>query len=164
MATQARRRGETDSIEGYTLFAIRRGAQSMIIGLAFHVLAAVIWVAVCSSRTLCCGPRRPLRACHPPAALASRLLALLFLGLAQHRGPFVSGFADGIPGFGGFATVGAYIRAMMALGIVMIVIYTILFRTLAALRRAVLTTDWSAAKRASDRSACWLASISSSVW
>jgi uncharacterized membrane protein len=60
----------------------------------------------------------------------------------------VSGFAMVFLGLGGFETVGAYIRAMMALGIVMMVIYTYLyFAPWQRFRRAVLTTDWSAADK-----------------
>jgi uncharacterized membrane protein len=51
-------------------------------------------------------------------------------------------------GFGGFATVGAYVRAMMALGIIMMVIYTYLyFAPWQRFRRAVSTADWSAADK-----------------
>jgi len=41
---------------------------------------------------------------HPPAALASRLLALLFLGRLSIVALLVSGFAMVFLGFGGFAT------------------------------------------------------------
>jgi uncharacterized membrane protein len=59
-----------------------------------------------------------------------------------------SGFAMVFLGFGGFATAGAYVRAMMALGIVMMLIYAYLyFVPWQRFRRAVSTADWLAADR-----------------
>jgi uncharacterized membrane protein len=59
-----------------------------------------------------------------------------------------SGFAMVFLGFGGFATVGAYVRVMMALGIVMMVIYTYLYVVpWRHFRRAVSTADWPAAHK-----------------
>jgi uncharacterized membrane protein len=59
-----------------------------------------------------------------------------------------SGFVMVFLGFGGFATVGAYVRTMMALGIVMTVIYTYLyFAPWQRFHRAVLAADWPVADK-----------------
>jgi uncharacterized membrane protein len=55
-------------------------------------------------------------------------------------------------GLGGFLAVGAYVRAMMALGIVMVIIYIYLyFVPWQRFRRAVSIEDWPAANATLQR-------------
>jgi uncharacterized membrane protein len=64
----------------------------------------------------------------------------------------VSGFAMVLLGLGGFLAVGAYVRAMMALGIVMVIIYIYLyFVPWQRFRRAVSIEDWPAANATLQR-------------
>jgi uncharacterized membrane protein len=119
----------------------------MIIGLAIHILAAVIWVGgMFFAHTVL----RPSAGLLEPAIrlpLWHRVLSRFFFWVwLSILALLVSGFAMVFLGFGGFATVGAHVRVMMVLGIVMMVIYTYLyFAPWQRFRRAVLTTDWSAA-------------------
>lgn len=121
----------------------------MIVGLAFHILAAVIWVggmffayAVLRPGV---GPLEPAIRLPLWHRVFSRFFLWVWLSIAAL---LVSGFAMVFLGFGGFAAVGAYVRAMMALGIVMMVIYTYLyFAPWRRFRRAVLMGDWSAADK-----------------
>jgi uncharacterized membrane protein len=124
-------------------------ARTMIIGLAFHIVAAVIWVGGMFFAYVVLRPgMSPLE---PAVRLPlwhrvfSRFFLWVWLSIAVL---LASGFAMVFLGFGGFATVGAYVRVMMALGVVMMVIYTYLYivpwRHFA---RAVLTADWPAANK-----------------
>ena len=121
----------------------------MIVGLAFHILAAVIWVggmffayAVLRPGV---GPLEPAIRLPLWHRVFSRFFLWVWLSIAAL---LVSGFAMVFLGFGGFAKVGAYVRTMMALGIVMMVIYTYLYFTpWRRFRRAVLMGDWSAADK-----------------
>jgi uncharacterized membrane protein len=121
----------------------------MIVGLAFHIVAAVIWVGgmffayvVLRPGTGALQPAVRLPLWH---RVFSRFFIWVWLSIAVL---LASGFAMAILGFGGFARVGAYVRAMMALGIVMMVIYTYLyFVPWQRFRRAVSTADWAVAER-----------------
>ena len=121
----------------------------MIIGLAFHIVAAVIWVGGMFFAYVVLRPgMSPLEpAIRLPLwhRVFSRFFLWVWLSIAVL---LASGFAMVFLGFGGFATVGAYVRVMMALGIVMMVIYTYLYvvpwRRFA---RAVSTADWPAANK-----------------
>jgi uncharacterized membrane protein len=121
----------------------------MIVGLAFHIVAAVIWVG---GMFFAYAVLRPgIGALEPAVRLPlwhrvfSRFFLWVWLSIAVL---LASGFAMVFVGFGGFATVGAYVRVMMALGIVMMVIYTYLYvvpwRRFA---RAVSTADWPAGNK-----------------
>jgi uncharacterized membrane protein len=119
----------------------------MMVGLAFHVLAAVIWVGGMFFAYVVLrpgiGPLEPAVRLPLWYRVLSRFFPWVWLSIAVL---LASGFAMVFLGFGGFATVGAYIRTMMALGIVMMVIYTYLyFVPWQRFRRAVSTADWPAA-------------------
>jgi uncharacterized membrane protein len=122
-------------------------ARTMIIGLAFHIVAAVIWVGGMFFAYVVLRPgMSPLEpAIRLPLwhRVFSRFFLWVWLSIAVL---LASGFAMVFLGFGGFATVGAYVRVMMALGIVMMAIYTYLyFVPWRRFRRAVSTADWPAA-------------------
>jgi uncharacterized membrane protein len=122
-------------------------ARTMIIGLAFHIVAAVIWVGGMFFAYVVLRPgMSPLEpAIRLPLwhRVFSRFFLWVWLSIAVL---LASGFAMVFLGFGGFATAGAYVRVMMAIGIVMMVIYTYLyFVPWWRFRRAVSTTDWPAA-------------------
>ncbi len=138
----------------------------MIIGLAFHIVAAVIWVGGMFFAYVVLRPgMSPLEpAIRLPLwhRVFSRFFLWVWLSIAVL---LASGFAMVFLGFGGFATVGAYVRVMMALGIVMMAIYTYLyFVPWRRFRRAVSTATGLRRASTSVRSACWLGSISSSAW
>jgi uncharacterized membrane protein len=124
-------------------------AQSMIVGLAFHILAAVIWVGGMFFAYAILRPgvaqlelsiRLPLW-----HMVFSRFFLWVWLSIATL---LASGFAMVFLGFGGFAAVGIYVRTMMAVGIVMTVIYTYLyFAPWRRFRRAVSTINWSVAEK-----------------
>jgi uncharacterized membrane protein len=121
----------------------------MIVGLAFHILAAVIWVggmffayAVLRPGV---GPLEPAIRLPLWHRVFSRFFLWVWLSIAAL---LVSGFAMVFLGFGGFAAAGIYVRAMTALGIIMMVIYTYLyFAPWQRFRRAVSMGDWSAADK-----------------
>jgi uncharacterized membrane protein len=121
----------------------------MIVGLAFHIVAAVIWVggmffayAVLRPGI---GPLEPAVRLPLWYRVFSRFFPWVWLSIAVL---LTSGFAMVFLGFGGFATVGAYVRAMMVLGIVMMVIYAYLyFVPWQRFRRAVSASDWGAASK-----------------
>jgi uncharacterized membrane protein len=121
----------------------------MIVGLAFHIVAAVIWVGgmffayvVLRPGTGALEPAVRLPLWH---RVFSRFFLWVWLSIAVL---LASGFAMVILGFGGFAKVGAYVRAMMALGIVMMLIYMYLyFVPWQRFRRAVSTADWAVAEK-----------------
>jgi uncharacterized membrane protein len=121
----------------------------MIAGLAFHIVAAVVWVGGMLFAYVIPRPSAsPLEAAFRLTLwhrVFSRFFFWAWLSIASL---FVSGFAMVFLGFGGFAAVGAYVRVMMALGIVMIVIYTYLyFAPWQRFRRAVSTADWPVAEK-----------------
>ena len=121
----------------------------MIVGLAFHIVAAVIWVGgmffayvVLRPST---GPLEPAVRLPLWHRVFSRFFPWVWLSISAL---LASGFAMVFLGFGGFATVGAYVRLMMALGIVMTVIYTYLYVVpWRRFRRAVSTADWAVAEK-----------------
>src|SRR5262249_59051052 len=96
----------------------------MFVGLAFHILGAVIWVGgmffayvVLRPST---GPLEPAVRLALWCRVFSRFFLWVWLSVAALLG---SGLAMMFVGFGGFAGTGAYIRAMMTLGIIMILIF-----------------------------------------
>ncbi|MGP0090233.1 MAG: CopD family protein [Xanthobacteraceae bacterium] len=125
----------------------------MIVGIAFHILAAVIWVGGMFFALLVLRPSAgPLE---PPVRLAlwhrvlSRFFAWVWLSVAVL---LVSGFAMVFRGFGGFAAVGTYVLVMMAVGILMMFIYAHLyFEPWQRFRRAVEAADWPTAAKNIDQ-------------
>ena len=125
----------------------------MFVGLAFHILGAVIWVGGMFFAYVVLRPSTgPLE---PAVRLAlwhrvfSRFFLWVWLSVAAL---LVSGFAMVFFGLGGFARVGAYVHTMMALGIIMILIFLhIYFAPWRRFARAVATSDWAAAAKAIDQ-------------
>jgi uncharacterized membrane protein len=125
----------------------------MMVGVALHILAAVIWVGGMFFALLVLRPSTgPL---DPPTRLAlwqrvlSRFFAWVWLSAAVL---LVSGFAMVIWGFGGFAAVGKYVQVMMGVGILMMLIYAHLyFAPWQRFRRAVEASDWPAAAKNIDQ-------------
>lgn len=121
----------------------------MIVGLAFHIVAAVIWVGGMFFAYVIlrpsAGPLEPAFRLALWHRVFSRFFLWAWLSIASL---LVSGFAMVFLGFGGFAAVGAYVRVMMALGIVMMVIYTYLyFAPWQRFRRAMSTANWPVAEK-----------------
>ena len=125
----------------------------MIVGLAFHILGAVVWVGGMFFALMVLRPSTgPLE---PAVRLAlwhrvfSRFFAWVWLSVAVL---LVSGFAMVFLGFGGFAAVGRYVHIMMAVGILMMLIYAHLyFAPWQRFRRAVEAADWPTAAKNIDQ-------------
>jgi uncharacterized membrane protein len=121
----------------------------LMIGVAFHILAAVIWVGGMFFALLVLRPSTgPL---DPPVRLAlwRRVFARFFPWVtAAVVVLLVSGIAMIIWGFGGFARAGGFVNVMMVLGIIMMLIYGHLyFVPWQRFRRAVDGSDWPTAGR-----------------
>ena len=121
----------------------------MSLGLAFHILAAVIWVGGMFFAHMVLRPSagpldQPTR-----LALWERVLGRFFLWVwASIAALLASGFAMVMVGFGGFATLGHYINVMMALGIIMMLIFAhVYFGPWTRFRRAVGAANWTEAER-----------------
>jgi uncharacterized membrane protein len=125
----------------------------MIVWIAFHILAAVIWVGGMFFALMVLRPSTgPLE---PAVRLAlwhrvfSRFFPWVWLSVAVL---LVSGFAMVFLGFGGFAGVGRYVHIMMALGILMMLIFAHLyFAPWQRFRRAVAAADWPTAAKNIDQ-------------
>jgi len=119
----------------------------MIIGLAFHIVAAVIWVGGMFFAYVVL--RQSVGPLEPAARLAlwHRVLSQFFLWVWLSIATLlVSGFAMVFLVFGGFAAVGPHVHAMAALGLVMMAIYAHLyFAPWRRFSRAVAAADWPAA-------------------
>jgi len=119
----------------------------MMVGLAFHIVAAVIWVGGMFFAYVVVRPG--VGALEPAVRLPlwHRVFARFFLWVWFCIAALLaSGFAMVFLVFGGFATVGPHVRAMMALGIVMMVVYAYVYFVLwPRFRRAVSTSDWGVA-------------------
>lgn len=119
----------------------------MIVGLAIHVLAAVIWIGGMFFAYMILRPgAQPLE----PAArlpLWQRVLARFFLWVwLSIVALFASGFTMVSLEFGGFSTVSPYVRIMMMLGGVMTAIFLYLyFVPWRRLRAALTGANWPAA-------------------
>ena len=125
----------------------------MLIGLAFHILGAVIWVGGMFFAYVVLRPSTgPLE---PPVRLAlwDRVFARFFLWVwLSVAALLVSGLVMVFAAFGGFAGTGAYVRAMMTLGIIMILIFVhVYFAPWRRFHRAVATADWPAAGKAIEQ-------------
>jgi uncharacterized membrane protein len=125
----------------------------MIVGIAFHILGAVVWVGGMFFALMVLRPSTgPLE---PAVRLAlwhrvfSRFFAWVWVSVAVL---LVSGFAMVFLGFGGFGAVGKYVHAMTAVGILMMLIYAHLyFAPWQRFRRAVEAADWPTAAKNIDQ-------------
>jgi uncharacterized membrane protein len=125
----------------------------LMIGVAFHVVAAVIWVGGMFFALMILRPSTgPL---DPPTRLAlwQRVFARFFPWVwGAVAVLLVSGFAMVIWGFGGFAKIGTYVHLMMGLGIIMMLIYAHLyFAPWQRFRRAVAAGEWPVAAKYIDQ-------------
>ena len=125
----------------------------LMVGVAFHIVAAVIWVGGMFFALLVLRPSTgPL---DPPTRLAlwQRVFARFFPWVwGAVAVLLVSGFAMIIWGFGGFAKIGTYVHVMMGLGILMMLIYAHLyFAPWKRFSRAVAAGEWPAAAKSIDQ-------------
>ena len=125
----------------------------LMIGVAFHIVAAVIWVGGMFFALFVLRPSTgPL---DPPTRLAlwQRVFARFFPWVWGAEAVLLAtGFAMVIWGFGGFAKIGTYVHVMMGLGIVMMLIYAHLyFAPWRRFRRAVAAGEWPVAAKNIDQ-------------
>jgi uncharacterized membrane protein len=121
----------------------------MIVGLFFHILAAVVWVGgMFFAHQMLRPAMAPLEAA-PRLQLWRRVFARFFpWAWASVAALLLSGFGMVIWGLGGFAAIGAYIQVMMGLGIVMMLAFAHLyFAPWRRFRSAVDRGDFPAAAR-----------------
>ena len=119
----------------------------LTLSVAFHVVAAVIWVGGMFFALIVLRPSTgPL---DPPVRLAlwQRVFSRFFPWVwAAVVVLLVSGFAMVIWGFGGFSRIGTYVHIMMGVGILMMLIYGHLyFVPWQRFRRAVGAAEWRTA-------------------
>ncbi|MBI4724802.1 MAG: CopD family protein [Rhodomicrobium sp.] len=119
----------------------------MAAGLAFHTLAAVIWVGGMFFAYMIlrpsASPLEPAIRLQLWHRVFSRFFPWVWLSITAL---LVSGFAMVFLSFGGFGAVGTYVHTMMALGIVMVAIYVYLYFVLwQRFRRAVAAAGWTEA-------------------
>ena len=121
----------------------------MVLGLAFHILAAVIWVGGMFFAHMVLRPSAGPLDSPTRLALWERVLGRFFLWVWVSLAALLfSGFAMVMIGFGGFAALGHYINVMMAVGIVMMLLFGhVFFGPFKRFRRAVAAADWSEAER-----------------
>ena len=125
----------------------------MIVGIALHILAAVIWVggmffAIVILRPSV-GPLESSARLTLWRRVLSRFFPWVWLCVAVL---LASGVAMVFLGFGNFAAAGAYVHVMMATGILMMSIYAYLyFAPWQLFCRAVSAADWAAAGEAIGR-------------
>jgi len=125
----------------------------LMIGVAFHIVAAVIWVGGMFFALFVLRPSTgPL---DPPTRLAlwERVFARFFPWVwGAVAVLLVSGFSMIIWGFGGFDKIGTYVHVMMGLGIIMMLIYAHLyFAPWQRFRRAVAAREWPVAAKNIDQ-------------
>jgi uncharacterized membrane protein len=125
----------------------------LMIGVAFHIVAAVIWVGGMFFALVVLRPSTgPL---DPPTRLAlwQRVFARFFPWVwGAVAVLLISGFAMVIWGFGGFTKIGTYVHVMMGLGIIMMLIYAHLyFAPWQRFRRAVVAGEWPVAAKYIDQ-------------
>ncbi|MBV9239437.1 MAG: CopD family protein [Xanthobacteraceae bacterium] len=125
----------------------------LMIGVAFHIVAAVIWVGGMFFALVVLRPSTgPL---DPPTRLAlwQRVFARFFPWVwGAVAVLLVSGFAMIIWGFGGFTKIGTYVHVMMGLGIIMMLIYAHLyFVPWKRFSRAVAAGEWPVAAKKIDQ-------------
>lgn len=121
----------------------------MSLGLAFHILAAVIWVGGMFFAHLVLRPSAGPLDTPTRLALWGRVLGRFFTWVwLSIAALLASGFAMVMIGLGGFASVGHYINVMMAVGIVMMLLFAhVFFGPWKRFRRAVAATNWTEAER-----------------
>ncbi len=121
----------------------------MLIGLAFHISAPIIWIGGLFFAYLILQPSVRLLEISVRMPFWRQVLSRFFLwGWISSAVLLVSGFAMLFVGFGGFEGVPIYVRAMMALGIVTAASYAYLYvAPWRRFRRAVAITDWTVAER-----------------
>lgn len=125
----------------------------MIVGLFFHILAAVIWVGgmFFAHQMLrpAAGPLEPAVRLPLWRRVFERFFPVVWLAVVAL---LASGFGMIVWGFGGFAAVGAYIQIMMGLGIIMMMIFAHLyFAPWKRFRRALDAGDLPAAQKQLDQ-------------
>jgi uncharacterized membrane protein len=124
-----------------------KAAMGMIISMAVHVLAAVIWVGGMFFAHMILRPA--LRSTEPSVRLPvwSRVLARFFLWVWLSIVAIVaSGLTMVSLEFGGFSTVSPYVGLMMTMGGVMVLIYLgLYFIPWRRFQTAVAKSDWPAA-------------------
>ena len=125
----------------------------LTVGVAFHIVAAVIWVGGMFFAHMVLRPSAgPL---DPPVRLAlwERVFSRFFPWVwAAVVVLLVSGFAMVLWGLGGFGKVGTYVNIMMGMGIIMMLIYGHLyFVPWRRFRAAVASADWPTAAQNIDQ-------------
>jgi uncharacterized membrane protein len=125
----------------------------LVLGLLFHILAAIIWVGGMFFAHLVlrpsAGPLDPAIRLPLWHRVFSRFFPWVWAAIAAL---LLSGFGMVIWGFGGFAAVGMHVHIMMTSGILMMLIFGHLyFAPWARFRRAVAATDWPLAQRNLDQ-------------
>jgi len=125
----------------------------LTVGVAFHIVAAVIWVGGMFFAHMVLRPSAgPLE---PPVRLAlwERVFSRFFPWVwAAVVVLLVSGFAMVLWGLGGFGKVGTYVNIMMGVGIIMMLIYGHLyFVPWRRFRAAVASADWPSAGQNIDQ-------------
>ncbi|HEY6456655.1 MAG TPA: CopD family protein [Steroidobacteraceae bacterium] len=121
----------------------------MSLGLAFHVLAAVIWVGGMFFAHMMLRPGAGPLDTPTRLALWGRVLGRFFSWVwLSIVALLVSGVAMVMIGFGGFASLAHYINVMMAVGIVMMMMFAhVFFAPWKRFRRAVAAANWAEAER-----------------
>jgi uncharacterized membrane protein len=121
----------------------------MIVGIALHILAAVLWVGGMYFAMMVLSPI--VAQLEPSVRLPlwhralSRFFPLVWLSIAVL---LTSGFAMVIFGLGGFSAVSAYIRVMAIIGILMVAVFTyVYFVPWRTLGEAVQNAEWGSAER-----------------
>ncbi len=121
----------------------------MIFGLAFHILAAVIWVGGMFFAYLVLRPGA--RALEPALRLPlwHRVFSRFFPWVwASIVALLASGYGMIFLGFGGFAGIGPHVHAMQATGIVMMLVFLhLFFAPWQRFRRAIAAGDFPGAGR-----------------
>jgi uncharacterized membrane protein len=121
----------------------------MSLGLAFHTLAAVIWVGGMFFAHMVLRPSAGPLDSPTRLALWGRVLGRFFIWVwVSIAALLVSGFAMVMIGFGGFAALAHYINVMMAVGILMMMLFAhVYFAPWKRFRRAVAAANWTEAER-----------------
>jgi uncharacterized membrane protein len=125
----------------------------MIVGLFFHILAAVIWVG---GMFFAHQMLRPAAGALDPAQrlpLWRRVFARFFPWVwVAIAALLVSGYSMVLWGLGGFARIGLYINIMQGIGIIMMLAFAHLyFAPWKRFRRAVDAGDYPAAQQQLDQ-------------
>jgi uncharacterized membrane protein len=121
----------------------------MIVGLFFHILAAVIWVGgmFFAHQMLrpAVGPLEPAQRLQLWRRVFARFFPVVWVCIAAL---LASGYGMILWGFGGFASIGLHIHVMQALGIIMMLAFGHLyFAPWRRFRAAVDSGDFQAAAR-----------------